>query len=359
MPKRIKKSKEEQAAVNRERTRKYRATRTAIYNAQFPPAAVPIPAQSSTLTVPPSTLSRPPRDGSGDRRPNHPSSPQTSFEAGRSSHTTAVALSTLRDDPLPASNQDPLSASITLPSAASDQITDSIEGPFDNIDLNRTSPRSLPHSSNTAVHSLKPTGPSSPSAFIYRRAAIWAPDGQIDDGIDDSSHLYSASPRLQPVRRSPPRITLTSAADHKVVGTTEDSPSEADLYSAIYNAQFPAAAVPFPAQSSEPTQPPDQRPETTSSIPDSSSLCVGGSGGGSPAPASTDTFPTLSATSYASSVYQVPHHHHQPRRRYRVPGHVTALVILAIPLMIALIRTYVLRVFVYLALLATGVEGSV
>ena len=167
MPKRVKRSKEEQAAVNRERTRLYRATRTTIYNAQFPPAAVPLPAQSSASTVP---SSRPPRDGSGDRQPNHPSSPQASFKGGRSSHTTAVASSTLRDELLPASIQDPLSASMILPSAASGQITDGIEGPFDNTDLNRTSPRSPPHPSNTAVHFLKPTGPS--STHRYCRSTI-------------------------------------------------------------------------------------------------------------------------------------------------------------------------------------------
>lgn len=57
-------------------------------------------------------------------------------------------------------------------------------------------------------------------------------------------------------------------------------------------------------------QPSNQCHETTYSIPDSTSLCAGGSGGGggggSPAPvssASSKTIPTLSATSYASSIY--------------------------------------------------------
>lgn len=61
-------------------------------------------------------------------------------------------------------------------------------------------------------------------------------------------------------------------------------------------------------------QPSNQCHETTYSIPDSLSLCAGGSGGSggsgspasiSPTPSNTpETFPTLSATSYASSVYQ-------------------------------------------------------
>lgn len=48
-------------------------------------------------------------------------------------------------------------------------------------------------------------------------------------------------------------------------------------------------------------QPSNQCHKATYSVPDPSSLCPGGSGGGSQAPS---IFPTLSATSYASSVHQ-------------------------------------------------------
>lgn len=57
-------------------------------------------------------------------------------------------------------------------------------------------------------------------------------------------------------------------------------------------------------------QPSNQCHKATYSIPNSSSLCAGGSGGGSQAPVSSaspkapSTFATLSATSYAPSAYQ-------------------------------------------------------
>ena len=72
----------------------------------------------------------------------------------------------------------------------------------------------------------------------------------------------------------------------------------------LFYAKFPSTATPLY------NQPSNQCHETTYSIPDSSSLCAGGSGGGSPGPVSSASptapaeFPSLSATSYASSAYQ-------------------------------------------------------